>query len=284
VAEIWDETNASYTAISANGIIPSTNGFFVEVTSGYTGSFTIPAAARTHDATGNYKSALADNPKETLIFKITDDANSYVDESIFGFKPDATEVWDVAFDAHKLMSMVKAAPQIWTVSKGQNFLVNYIPETTSAYDVPLHFYSGVLTVYHLTIKGADSFNGTSFVLEDLKTGEKIDLSNADSYDFSADKDDDVNRFTLHINGVTAVPNVNETDGIQVFSYGNTIYLHGQNALNGKVSIFNTLGQKVYEGLLNGAAKQQIRLNQRTGIYFVRLAENNHVFTQKVFIK
>ncbi len=281
-AEIWDEANATYAPVDAGDIIPSTNGFFVQVSTG-TGSLNIPADARTHDATNNFKEVAA-TPKETLTFKITDDANSYSDESILGFKPNATEDWDMAFDAHKLMSLVKTAPQIWTVSKDQKFLVNYLPETTTAYDVPLHFKPGVSTVYHLTIKGADSFDNTGLVLEDLKTGEKIDLSNTGSYDFSANKGDDVNRFVLHINGVTAVPNVNETDGIQVFSYGNTVYLHGQHMLNGKVSIFNTLGQKVYDGLLNGAAKQQIRVNQHKGIYFVRVEENNHVFTKKVFIQ
>jgi hypothetical protein len=284
-AEIWDEANGNYHAISAGEIIPSTNAVFIQVNNGYTtADITIPASARTHDATGNYKSALAAHPQETLTFNITDDANSFADKSILGFKPNATKDWDIAFDAHKLMSMVKTAPQIWTVSKNQKFLVNYLPEPTASEDIPLHFKPGVSTVYHLTFNGVDSFNGTSFVLEDLKTGEKIDLNNTDSYDFSADKGDDVNRFVLHINGVTAVPSVNKTDGIQVFAYGNTVYLHGEKVLNGKVFIFNTLGQKVYEGLLNGAVRQQIRLDQRQGIYFVRLEVNNLVVTQKVFIK
>jgi len=180
--------------------------------------------------------------------------------------------------------LLRGSPQIWTTSDDQKFLVNYLPEITSSNDVPLHFRAGVNTVYHLTIKGADSFENTSLILEDLQTGQKIDLSHVTSYDFTADKGDDTNRFVLHINGVTAVPNVSETDGIQVFAFGNTVYLHGQQNLNGRVSIFNTLGQLVYKGVLNGAAKQQIRLNQQQGIYFVRLEENNHVFTRKVLIK
>ncbi len=285
-AKIWNESKGNYDDVTVDGdnkVIPSTNGFFIQVTSG-TNSLTIPAADRVHDAANNYKSASATNPKETLTFKVSNDANGYYDISTLGFKAHATEGFDMAFDSHKLFSIVKTAPSLWTKSDAQDFSTNYLPETTTAYDVPLHFKPGVSTVYHLTIKGADSFDNTGLVLEDLKTGEKIDLSNTGSYDFSANKGDDVNRFVLHINSVTAVPNVNETDGIQVFSYGNTVYLHGQHMLNGKVSIFNTLGQKVYDGLLNGAAKQQIRVNQHEGIYFVRVEENNHVFTKKVFIQ
>ncbi len=281
-AKVWNESKGNYDDVTSGHIFYSIVGFFVQVTSG-TNSLTIPAADRMHSAI-YVKSATATNPKETLTFKVSNDANGYYDVSTLGFKAHATEGFDMAFDSHKLFSIVKTAPSLWTKSDAQDFSTNYLPETTTAYDVPLHFKPGVSTVYHLTIKGADSFDNTGLVLEDLKTGEKIDLSHTGSYDFSAETGDDVNRFVLHINGVTAVPNVNETDGIQVFSYGNTVYLHGQHMLNGKVSIFNTLGQKVYDGLLNGAAKQQIRVNQHEGIYFVRVEENNYVFTKKVFIQ
>ena len=283
VAKVWNESGGNYSDISSGGVIPSTNGFFVQVTN-TTNSLNIPAADRVHDAVNNYKSVSATTPNQTLNFKVTNDANGYYDVSRFGFKSNATEGFDQAFDSHKLFTMVKTAPSLWTVSNKQDFSTDYIPETTSAYSVPLNFKPGVSTVYHLTIKGVDSFNGTSFVLEDLQTGDKIDLSTTKEYDFSAKKVDDVNRFVLHINGVTAVPNVNATDGVHVFSYGKTIHLYGQKALNGNVSIFNTLGQKVYEGKLNGTAKQQIRLNQQNGIYLVRVEENNHVITKKVFIQ
>jgi hypothetical protein len=285
VAKVWNETAANYNDISSGGIIPSTNGFFVQVTSA-TNSLTIPAADRTHNTANNYKSASATNQKETLKFKVNDDANGYYDISTLGFKANATEGCDISFDSHKLFSMVKTAPSLWTVSKEQNFSTNYLPEPTTAYDIPLDFRAGVNTVYHLTIEGTNSFESTPLILEDLQTGRKINLSNENSYDFTAEKGDDVNRFVLHINGVTGIPTLNETDGIQVFAYGKTVYLYasGQKNLNGKVSVFNTLGQEIYTGSMNGMKSQKISLNQNTGIYFVRVEENNRVVTRKVFIK
>ena len=290
-AEIYDEESGNYFALRYNttdyrDTIPSTDGFFVQVANGTTGSVTIPSASRFHCGTkNNYKSEKKEELKETLIFEVTNDANSYYDVNMMGFKPEATKDWDIAFDAHKLFGNAKA-PQLWTVSKDQKFQVNYLPEVTTVYDIPLDFRAGVNTVYHLTIKGADSFENTSLVLEDLQTGEKIDLSNENSYDFSAAKDDDVNRFVLHINGVTGVPTLNETDGIQIFAYGKTVCLHtsGQKSLEGKVSVFNMRGQVIYSGTLNGTNRQQFRLDQQTGIYFVRLEENNNVVTRKVVIK
>ena len=283
VAKVWNESGGNYSDISSGGIIPSTNGFFVQVTN-TTNSLTIPAADRVHNAANNYKSASATRQAGTLQFKVTSDANGYYDESRLGFKPNATEGFDPAFDSHKLFTMVQTAPSLWTVSKKQDFSTDYIPEPATAYDVPLHFKPGVSTVYHLSVKGVDSFNGTSFVLEDLKTGDKIDLGTTKEYDFSAEKGDDPNRFVLHINGVTGIPDVDGTEGLHIFSYGKTIYLDSQKALNGKVTVYNLMGQKVYESPLNGTGKQQFRLDRQQGVYFVKVEEEGLTRTHKVFIK
>ncbi len=281
-AEVWNGRSGNYNAVMAGGIIPSTNGFFVQTSAAAT--ITIPAAARVHNTANNLKTTSAANQKETLIFKISDDTNTYSDRSVLGFRINATKYWDIAFDAHKLFSFINNAPQIWTTSNGENFLVNFLPEVTTAYDVPLDFKAGVNTVYHLTIKGADSFENTSLILEDLQTGEKIDLSKENSYDFSATTEDDVDRFVLHINGVTDVPTFDKTAGVQVFAYGNAVYLHGQKNLKGSVSIFNTLGRKIYSGILNRMKSQKIILSQKTGIYFVRVENGNTLIISKVFIK
>jgi len=214
-AEVWNGRSGNYNAVVARGIIPSTNGFFVQTSSAAT--LTIPAAARVHDGTNNHKVASVINPKETLTFKISNDTNTYSDKSILGFRPGATEDWDIAYDAHKLFSFIKTAPQIWTTTNGENFIVNYLPEVTTAYDVPLNFKAGINAVYHLTIKGVNSFKNISLVLEDLLTGKKIDLSKENSYDFSATKQDGINRFVLHINGVTAVTPHNKPERVRVFA-------------------------------------------------------------------
>ena len=285
VAKVWNETAANYSDIPAGGIIPSTNGFFIQVISGIN-SLTIPAADRTHNITNNYKRAAETSRKEILKFKINNDANAYYDVNTLGFKANATEGWDIAFDSHKLFSFIKTTPQLWTVSKGQQFSTNYLPEVTTTYDVPLDFRAGVNTIYHLSVTGVNSFENTSLVLEDLQTGQEIDLSQQSSYDFSATTDDDDSRFVLHINGVTAVSLLSETGGVQVFSYAKTVYLQapGQKSLNGKVSIFNMRGRQVYSGSLNGMKSQKISLNRKTGIYFVRVEDGNKLVTRKVFIK
>jgi hypothetical protein len=63
-AKVWNSTDKSYTDLGENGIIPAMNGFFVQLTSGTTGSITIPNDSRVHDVTAWYKSS------ETGSFKL----------------------------------------------------------------------------------------------------------------------------------------------------------------------------------------------------------------------
>ena len=285
-AKVWNESAGNYIDISSGGIIPSTNGFFIRVTSA-TNSLTIPLTDRIHDATNNYKSTLV-QPAETLKFKVTNDANSYYDESTIGFRSDAKESFNLAYDSHKLFSIVKTAPSLYTVADKQQFSTKYLPETSSAFSIPIAFIPGVTSIYHISISGLYTFDhNMKFTLEDTQTGTMIDLSQQTVYDFTATKGDDPNRFVLHINGVTTVPSLHQANDMQIFSSGNTVYLHatGQKTLQGKVSVLNMLGQKVYEGMLNGGSRQQIRLSGRQpGIYFVRVEEEGSVVTQKVFLK
>ncbi len=285
-AKVWNESAGNYSDVASGDIIPSTNGFFIQVTSG-TNSLTIPSADRIHNVTNNYKSTLV-QPAETLKFKVTSNANSYYDESTVGFRPDAKESFNLAYDSHKLFSMVNSAPSLYTVADKQQFSTKYFPETSLAFSIPIEFIPGVSSVYHLSISGLNSFDhNMKFTLEDTQTGTTIDLSQQTVYDFSATKGDDPARFILHINGVTAVPSLHNNNGMQIFSSGNTVYLHatGQKTLQGKVSVLNMLGQKIYEGTLNGGSRQQIRLSGRQpGIYFVRVEGKGSVVTQKVFLK
>ncbi len=283
VAKIWNESSGNYSDVNPGAVIPSTNGFFVQVGNGQTGSVTIPLAARVHDAANNFKNAFS-QPEETLKFKVTNDANGYYDVSSVGFKPNATENFDNAFDSHKLFTMVGTAPSLWSVLKNEQFSANYLPEMTNAHNVPLDFKPGVSTLYHLSVSGVNTFDNPRFILEDTQTGTLIDLSQQTIYDFSADKDDDVNRFVLHINGVTAVPPMSKPEGLQVFSYGKTIVLKSKRNPEGKVSVFNTLGQMVYKGVLPGIGRQVIRLHQNAGLYIVRVEEDDHVIIKKVLIK
>lgn len=286
VAQIWEEINGSYTAIAADGIIPSTNGFFVEVATVAGGSVTIPASARIHNTTSNYKNVVANNYEETLDLKVTNDENMFYDITRVAFKDDATEAWDIQYDAHKLFGG-STTSQLWSVMGDENFVFNYLPYVYESYQLPIHFRAGVNATHHINVSGIESFFGNSGIyLEDLKTGDLINLSEQQMYTFTASTEDDEARFILHFSGITTVGEEMLNDDVQIYANGNSVYFRFERMPkeDTQVSVFNTIGQKVYAGEVGQSTLSSIRLNEKPGIYIVRLQSEEGTTTQKVMIK
>ncbi|RKY55184.1 MAG: hypothetical protein DRP93_03840, partial [Candidatus Neomarinimicrobiota bacterium] len=284
IAEIWDEDAGNYALINAGDAIPSTNGFFVEVDNA-SNSLIIPASARMHDGTNNYKSSRELEINETLVMKITNDENTYFDINRVGFKTEATEDWDIDFDAHKLIGG-ETAPQLWTVSNNEFFTQNYLPYVYDSYQLPLHFKAGTNTNYHLVFEGMDSFYGESRIyLEDLFLEKTIDLRTQNVYDFTASTTDDENRFVLHFYGVTSTDEIPDLNATKIFSSQNMVYIQSEQLPKNsyRVEVFNLLGQIVFSKNIEPTMRSSFILNEKTGIYIVRLHSENRSIIQKVMI-
>ncbi|MBN2638933.1 MAG: lamin tail domain-containing protein [Bacteroidales bacterium] len=284
VAKKWDGTN--YLDLNSNDIIPSTNGFFLQVSIGTTGSVTIPAAAQTHDATNNFKASAVQ--QETLKFKVTNDANTYYDENTFGFKSEATDDYDLAFDSHKLFSFVSAVPQLWTVVNDENYSTNFMTAPGENKTVPLNFKPGVNSTYHLSWTGMDNMDtNLEFLLEDKLTDQTINMRDFSQYDFTAATSDNTDRFVLHINGANGIPQTAADDAALVYALNKSIYIKAKDnqSLNGQVILNNLLGQVVYRGQLNGTAQQVIRTQLNTGVYVVRMElKDGTTMAKKIIIR
>jgi len=282
--QIWDESINNYYVLDPNYHIPSTNGFFVEVSSA-TNSLTIPASARTHSTFNNYKSSRTEGNEETLVMTVTNDENTYYDLNRIGFRSDATEEWDIAFDAHKLFGG-ETAPQLWTVSNDENFAQNYLPYVYDSYQVPLHFGAGVNSTYHINADGLESFYSNSEIyLEDLFTEDIINLSEQQLYTFTATTDDDEARFVIHFYGVTSTGENSDVENGKIYAYQNTVYVKFNELPSDtyQVEVINMVGQQVYSNEFTTGGLNSFNLNEKPGIYFVRLHAENRTMVQKVMI-
>ena len=70
--------------------------------------------------------------------------------------------------------------------------------------------------------------------------------------------------------------------VNIFSHENKVIIQALNSINAKAEIFNTLGQKVFETVIENN-RTSISLKQ-SGMYVVKLTEGNNTKTQKVYIK
>ena len=282
VAKVWNEAAGNYTDIPALGVIPSTNGFFIQV-SDLSNTITIPASSRVHNSLNNFKS-VNDTSSETLIVRVASDYDSYSDQCVIGFKENATEEWDIEFDSRKLWGSDNA-PQIWTISMGEELSTNYLPHIVESFILPLSFKAGSDGNYKLSFDNINSFFDNSIIeLEDIFTGAFIDLTTQPNYDFEASVSDDPNRFLLHFFGVTHQDEILQSSHI-IYSYNNEIYISNKSnkSIEGNIMVYNMLGQNVVNKEIVGERACPTGIYLSPGSYIIRFLSDDGITVTKLFI-
>ena len=273
VANIWNEVGKSYTPRSAGDPIPQANGFMVQVLSG-TGSLTIPASARVHNAQGWYKNT--NYPVVSLFAHNTD--NPSFQESQVRFNPEATENFDAEFDGNYLAGY---APQFYSTFSGHNLMVNSLPFTDEL-SIPFTFIGNEGA--HFRIEAAVSGDLSSNIyLLDKQTGTDHNLSQNPVYSFIASANDNPERFMLHFKTVGINEPAN-SDQIEVVYVDGTINITnmGQGKIK-SVSVADMAGHSIYNGDLQWGVTAKISLSASLGVYLVFVETETHFFVKKLLI-
>jgi hypothetical protein len=284
IAKVYDEEAGNYHDINADGTIPSTNAFFVQV-SDASNAITIPAAAKVHSATNNYKNTKTGGLYESLMLTISNEENTFYDVTRVAFSADAENTFDWNYDSHKIFGQ-NVAPQLWTVIDGEEFSTNTLPYVAEKIILPLNFKAGVSSIYHINAEGLETFfNSSDVFLEDKKLETMINLRDQSMYSFTAQTDDAVDRFHLHFYGVNSIPNIENSNTPVIYAFNNTVNVLFKKSAkkNIKIVVINTMGQKVYSTSFT-AGEHSFKLNETTGVYIVQVTYAKSVYSQKVFIK
>jgi len=283
VAKIWDEAAGNYTDISANGIIPATQGFFVQAANS-TNTITIPKISRTHSSTNFYKNQDKISGKLELV--ASGEVNSFYDKSYVVFKKNATADYDLEFDSHKLFGN-ENAPQLYSIiSEQEKLSTNYLPQVSINTTVQLGLKVGISGTYFIEANNLNSFGAlTEIILEDLFTGIFHDFRQDSIYSFNANPEDDEARFLLHFYDVTGINETNAAADVKIWTFDKNIYIKNNNSKTKKAyyQIYNIMGQKIIEGEIKNNSEIVLHLNVREGNYILRFVSDK-VYTKKIFIK
>ncbi|MCF8364313.1 MAG: T9SS type A sorting domain-containing protein, partial [Bacteroidales bacterium] len=269
-AKIWNESNASYTDIPANGIIPAMNGFMVQVTEG-SGSLTIPAASRTHDDQSWYKNS--GYPKIKLLVKDLD--QNTAQESTILFHPEATEDYNPKLESRFLAGY---APQFYSVSGEEKFSTIALPINGLQSEIQMGFEKNNMGFHIIeTVETSDNLN---VFLLDRKLELEYDLTGGGSYLFEAADGDDIFRFSLKFEstGVDYLSN----QSVVTWMFNNELYVTGTDK-SVLVQVFNLTGQLLQSHQIRGAGMHIISVNQPTGMYLVRLGSSDIYQVLKFYI-
>ncbi len=277
---VWDGTqylvwNGTFGDLT-DGVIPAYQAFYTK-TSAASPALQVNNAARVHGPSP-YKSGEVSNLIDVRVI-----GNGYDDVTYINFNEDATAVYDSQFDAIKMYG-IEEAPQLYSITENEILAINTLPEYYPGMVIPLGLKVGVDTEYKIKVSNLQSFEmPISVFIEDLQTGEMVDVSAEDFYSFSAAPGDDADRFLLHFMAITDVDQPVAND-VEIYSYDNSVYVKNIGAENATVSVINIAGQVVYSGNLENIPLNRIDLDLQTGYYVVKVLTNDQLATEKVFLK
>jgi len=283
VAKVFNESTGNYEDLSGGDVIPATNGFFIQAVTS-TNQIKIPASERVHSSDNNYKNS-SNSQMETVVIEVFSNQNSYSDKTKVGFKYDATNGWDIMYDSRKLSGNIDA-PQLTTLSDGEELSTNYLPYVIGSCSVSLNFYPGTTGSFTLVASNLSSFFQNSvIILEDRKTGVLIDLFNNPTYTFTANISDANNRFLIYFHGVTYIGEVNE-DPVNIFTYERNIVIEcvDDEQVSGSLSIVNLLGQILIDKDINLEKNGHAVISLTPGCYLVSLSTSKGNISEKIIIK
>jgi len=283
VAKVYDESAGNYIDVSASGIIPSTNGFFIQLSSS-TNSFTIPKSSRVHNTTNNYKNTESDDKTETLKLIVNNDDNSFYDAANIAFRDDADIAFEWNYDAHKMFGQ-SVAPQLWTNINGEDFSTNTLPPVYESMTIDLNFKAGVNSTYHLIPDGLESFYLNSEIyLEDLFTDNIVDLRETDIYTFQANTSDNNQRFKLHFYGITHIEDAPSFKDINIYSNENHVFVKmPEQGIKYNIQIYDIMGRNLLEKDMISHGIDKFFLDKSNAVLIVRINYNNKVTSRKVLI-
>ena len=283
---VWDPTAGSYaqhngtigTGNMADGILPAGQGFFVANSAavGVNASITVPNALRQHSAKAFVKEAVPE------LVRLRVSGNSYFDEMVVNFNSNATVGFDVNFDGYK-MAGATAAPMLYSILPGNiDASINVLPSRQECLQVPLGFVAGANGTYTINASDLGSFpSGTPVQLEDIFTGNVIDLNTTPEYTFDAAVGSPEHRFNLWFSPLA----VTETIGsnVAIYSSDNVVYVNIPFTSQGRIFVYNILGNEIANQGIQSNSLNKITMSVPAGYYIVKVVDNDHSISRKVFI-
>ncbi|MDY0078053.1 MAG: T9SS type A sorting domain-containing protein [Bacteroidales bacterium] len=270
-AQIWNSNAKDYVSLLANNIVPAMNGFMVYTESSQT--LTIPAASQTHSATAWYKNSNEDD----IILAAHDPNNNSYKQAIVGERSDASEGFDLSYDAFVLEGF---APKFYSVNDNQHFTVNMFSEISDELTIPFGFQKNEGDEYYIQMEHA--IPNRTILLTDLKTNITHNLSENPTYSFTSSSTDSPDRFLLHF-GVVGIGEQDQATTLHAYAYNNRLYVN--NSLEqAQIAVYDLQGRLLMQQSANASGLQSLPLDLPAGVYVVRLSNAQEAKSVKINVQ
>jgi hypothetical protein len=291
---IWNGAGDIYTIFMGGGspiginggtrFIPSNQGFWVQAL--HTGSFGVQNSVRLGDMSGTpdyYKLKPVDYPLVSLVAK----GNERSDEVIIRFIEGATEGFDLNYDASKLFSSTETVPQLSIRSGRQILALNTLPQISDNLEIQLDFICGSPGYYSICLSQRTNLDpAVKVYLKDERVHKYFELSGNTVYQFYHDPLSNKNRFKVCFNPSSDLLNeFSSDDYYTVYADKSiiTILKNTDEKVSANMTIYNVLGQLLYEKTLGFNDKSSFSVNFPAGYYIVSIQYDQHMSNSKILI-
>jgi hypothetical protein len=269
-AKIWNSVSKSYTDIASNGIIPSAQGFMIQVNSA-DNSITIPAAARLHRNDVWYKSS-----GNSILLIAREAGGNGAQESRIRVDEQSTAGYDFYYDSRFLSGY---APQFYSVADGLKLSTNTLPEITANTQIPFGFVKSAGD--NFVIELVESFPEKEIYLTDAKLGLEHSLILNPVYAFTSDIMDDPKRFVLHF-GSVGISERQFAEPVNVHFSNNQLTI--KNSLpDASLRIFDVRGSLVYSHQALNEGVHSFPMNLPPGVYIISLLNSSAAKSVKLVV-
>lgn len=279
---IWIYNNGNYAIwdgnTSINGgsrYIAVGQAFFVQVT-GSNPALVMDNNVRTHTSANFLKNGIM--PDKQIKIKAT--ANNMHDEIAISFSPNTSSNYNPNEDALKFFGSADA-PQLYSVADGFTLSINKLFEHNGRKAIPIHFKTDFNGQVIFEFKQIESFpENLSIRLEDKLTNQWLNLREIQVYQFLHNKNNDADRFVLHIETATGIEQ-NEENAFKCWVTENKLFITTTKHIGTKANleVFNLLGQKLFSKEVNLTHLQEFDLPNQ-GAIITRIKVGNQILTSK----
>jgi hypothetical protein len=272
----WDENTNQYASyvlgIGANGgsnHVPPCQAFFLE---SYApgGTLLFQDSDREH-----FYNAPFWKDEVTDIVRLLASANGFSDETVIRFDANSTINRDKS-DARKIKSGGITVPTLYTRAGEIDISINWMPETDI---VPVYFECYTAGTY--TIEATETSDFTHLVLEDLLTGQMINLLEG-VHTFNYTNVNEVRNFKLHFKAV-GIWDI-EASNTNIWSGAHNIYVDVPETANGQIFVYDLMGREIVSSPINPGVVNTIPMGKANAYYVVKVVTGNNAKTSKVYIQ
>ncbi|HAL65041.1 MAG TPA: hypothetical protein DCP10_05695 [Bacteroidales bacterium] len=265
-AKIWNSTQKSYIDIVQNGIIPATQGFFIQV-SNATNGITIPKASRVHSTTNWYKS---DEGSRVVLVASPADGSS-AQETYIRLVPGTTQEFEFEHDAR---FMAGYAPAFYCMVNEEKLSTQSLSDFNPGLELNYGFEKIETDNYRIVLK-ENPFD-VNIYLHDLKTDIVQNLKQNPIYEFTSSEGDDPLRFKLKFGSV----GIDEKPAVKSLAYVVDQNLYFTVTGEKRVEIFDLTGRILMHFV---TSENYTTLPLTPGIYFVRVSTPSQTMSSKILI-